>query len=221
MTALHGAHRIAITAALGLACAPAFAALVINGDFESGNSGFTSGHAFVPYASSAMLAAGETRYTVGTAPLDTHAYWVNPAGSTGNMLIVNGATAPDVLVWQQTITGATAGTPYSLSASFADIAPCCGNPASVRFSVDGSPIGAANTVNSTAFAGYETTFTAPAASFTLALYNSQTAAYGNDFAVDNVQVAAVPEPHEWAMMLAGLGLVGWVARRRGQQVAAA
>jgi hypothetical protein len=27
-------------------------------------------------------------------------------------------------------------------------------------------------------------------------------------------VTPVPEPHEWAMMLAGLGMVGWVARRR-------
>ena len=27
-------------------------------------------------------------------------------------------------------------------------------------------------------------------------------------------VAPIPEPHEWAMMLAGLGVVGWVARRR-------
>ncbi len=34
--------------------------------------------------------------------------------------------------------------------------------------------------------------------------------------IDNVTIAAVPEPHEWAMMLAGLGLVGWVARRRGR-----
>jgi choice-of-anchor C domain-containing protein len=33
-------------------------------------------------------------------------------------------------------------------------------------------------------------------------------------ALDNVQVAAVPEAHEWAMMLAGLGLVGWIAGRR-------
>lgn len=33
-------------------------------------------------------------------------------------------------------------------------------------------------------------------------------------ALDNINVAAVPEPHEWAMMLAGLGLVGWAARRR-------
>jgi hypothetical protein len=32
-------------------------------------------------------------------------------------------------------------------------------------------------------------------------------------AIDDVSVAAVPEPHEWAMMLAGLGIVGWAARR--------
>jgi hypothetical protein len=31
--------------------------------------------------------------------------------------------------------------------------------------------------------------------------------------LDNITVTPVPEPHEWAMMLAGLGLVGWVARR--------
>lgn len=31
------------------------------------------------------------------------------------------------------------------------------------------------------------------------------------------QVAAVPEPSEWAMMLAGLGAVGWVASRRRRQ----
>lgn len=29
-----------------------------------------------------------------------------------------------------------------------------------------------------------------------------------------VEVAPIPEPHEWAMMLAGLGLVGVIARRR-------
>ena len=33
-------------------------------------------------------------------------------------------------------------------------------------------------------------------------------------ALDNISVAAVPEPHEWARMLAGLGLVVWAARRR-------
>jgi hypothetical protein len=32
--------------------------------------------------------------------------------------------------------------------------------------------------------------------------------------LDNVVMAAVPEAHEWAMMLAGLGLVGWMVKRR-------
>jgi hypothetical protein len=33
-------------------------------------------------------------------------------------------------------------------------------------------------------------------------------------------VSAVPEPEIYAMMLAGLGLMGFVARRRKQQLAA-
>jgi len=32
--------------------------------------------------------------------------------------------------------------------------------------------------------------------------------------LDSVQVAVVPEPHEWMMMLSGLGLVGVIAKRR-------
>lgn len=34
-----------------------------------------------------------------------------------------------------------------------------------------------------------------------------------------VEVTAVPEPHEWAMMLAGLGIVGTIAARRRKAVA--
>ena len=35
--------------------------------------------------------------------------------------------------------------------------------------------------------------------------------------LDNVSVTAVPEPESYAMMLAGLGLIGAIARRRKQQ----
>lgn len=42
-----------------------------------------------------------------------------------------------------------------------------------------------------------------------------TYAAGGGFEFDNVTVAApVPEPSEWALMAAGLGVVGWVANRR-------
>jgi choice-of-anchor C domain-containing protein len=39
-------------------------------------------------------------------------------------------------------------------------------------------------------------------------------------ALDNVNVTAVPEPETYAMMLAGLGLMGFIARRRKQNAAA-
>lgn len=39
-------------------------------------------------------------------------------------------------------------------------------------------------------------------------------AYGYALAVRNGDVAAVPEPEAWGLMLSGLGLVGWAARRR-------
>ncbi len=38
--------------------------------------------------------------------------------------------------------------------------------------------------------------------------------------LDNVSVSAVPEPQTYAMLLAGLGLMGFMARRRKQQQAA-
>lgn len=36
----------------------------------------------------------------------------------------------------------------------------------------------------------------------------------NAFEVDNIALAAVPEPTTWAMMIGGLGLVGFASRRR-------
>lgn len=38
----------------------------------------------------------------------------------------------------------------------------------------------------------------------------------NGFAIDNINIAAVPEPQSYAMLLAGLGLLGWTRRRRAR-----
>lgn len=59
----------------------------------------------------------------------------------------------------------------------------------------------------------------------LRLINRNTTAGGNDFAIDDISlsikstVPAVPEPETYAMLVAGLGLLGWVGRRRKQQIA--
>ncbi len=45
--------------------------------------------------------------------------------------------------------------------------------------------------------------------------------FGNNIYIDNInfdQVTAVPEPETYAMLLAGLGLLGFMARRRTQSV---
>ena len=42
-----------------------------------------------------------------------------------------------------------------------------------------------------------------------------------DVAVDNISVSAVPEPSTYAMMFGGLGLVGWMKRRKSRAGSAA
>lgn len=50
-------------------------------------------------------------------------------------------------------------------------------------------------------------------------YHLYFAGTGSTFGVDGVSVTAVPEPESYAMMLAGLGALGFMARRRQQSQA--
>jgi hypothetical protein len=70
------------------------------------------------------------------------------------------------------------------------------NPLGRRFSVDFGPSLAAGT--------YELEF------------NDGSASPRSTFVLDNLSVTAVPEPGTWALMLGGLGVVGWMARRRAR-----
>lgn len=89
-----------------------------------------------------------------------------------------------------------------------DVSVSSGTPGSQQFSVVN------HTVNVTSTDWQQQTFNfslASAGLTTITLANNQNA--NEHFAfIDNV--ALVPEPHEWAMMLIGLGVVGNLARRR-------
>lgn len=73
--------------------------LVTNGDFNAGNTGFTSAYI---YKQPPNTNPGE--YFIGTSGQAWNAAMPNCTNTTGNMMLVNGATAPNVTLWEQTVT---------------------------------------------------------------------------------------------------------------------
>jgi len=208
---------LAAAVALLLAPAGAFAAnLLTNGGFESGDTGFASDYTVVVYGSNSMLNADPPlpRYTIGNSATFVHSSWTNPGPSEGtNMMIVNGGQNASADVWRVNLN-VLAGQMYTVTGRFASLYSEA--PAAVNFYVGSTAISASDLVVNQvgSWQTFSATFVADASSITLSLRDNTTAFTGNDFAVDALSVTPVPEPHEWAMMAAGLGVVGVMTRRR-------
>ena len=221
--------KLAMLVCLGsLAASQASANLIFNGDFEAGNTGFTSDYTYIAPGTLSPVGApdnpggsaytlwDEGTYSVGTDPNALHASWAsfgdNTTG-TGNMLIVNGAASP-VSVWQGTLSSAlVAGQTYEFSAWVANLyPPPVGSetiptaPAQLQFSIGGNQIGTSFTAPGV---GVWSEFTATfvAGSEPIAVLDLNTVPNGNDFALDDISLislTAVPEP---TTMIAGVLLL--------------
>jgi len=202
--------------------------LVTNGDFELGNASFTSGYAFAPAGNST-----EGQYTVRSNPFPWNGLFISAADHTsgsGLMYVGNGSPTNGSVVWASGPIAVTQNTNYFFEAFVMNV--CCagpfpGNsPSILEFSVAGvstKKIGTATTNLALAgtWEGLSKSWNSGLnTSVTLSLINRNTAAAGNDFAIDDVflgttsTVTPVPEPETYALMLAGLGAVGMIARRR-------
>ncbi len=87
--------------------------LVVNGDFEKGNTGFTTGYTNGDVSNPGGYAIGPNPSTAPGAFGD----WCNCGDhttGTGKMMIVNGATTAGVTLWEEVVQVAPA-TEYSLS----------------------------------------------------------------------------------------------------------
>lgn len=109
--------------------------LVVNGDFNNGNTGFISGYT---YATSNVI---DGQYFVGTNPQAWNAAYSNckdHSTGTGNMLLVNSSNTLDENVWKQTIT-VTPNTNYAFSIWIQTL--LAANPAQLQLSINGKTMG--------------------------------------------------------------------------------
>lgn len=224
-------RRIALIAAASAIAAVAAtsagaASLVTNGNFEGGNSAFSSGYTYVSPGAGALYPEGV--YTVDNNPNNSHNSFTSFGDHTsgeGQFMIVNGAGTPGTTVWSQNVS-VTAGKTYNFSAFVSSLYPS--SPAALDFFAgSGEGLGAL-VFSTTAPAGAGTwqgvsgSFTATGSFVTLTIVNQNTQFGGNDFGLDDIALtaASVPEASTWSMLLAGFGMVGFAARRRRVAVAA-
>jgi hypothetical protein len=202
--------------------------LVTNGNFEGGNTGFTSAYAFAPGGNST-----EGQYTVRLNPFPWNGLFISAADHTsgsGLMYVGNGSPTNGSVVWASGPIAVAQNTNYFFEAFVMNV--CCSSPfpgnspSILEFSVAGlttESLGTATTNLALAgtWEGLSKSWNSGLnTSVSLSLINRNTAAAGNDFAIDDVflgttsTVTPVPEPETYALMLAGLGAMGVIARRR-------
>ena len=224
-------------AAIAATSAAASPNLVTNGDFEAGNTGFTSEYDYFDYAANPGLDMGEAKYTVATNAVLPHHLFTSFADHTsgaGNYMVVNGSSLAGTVVWTQTLF-VTTDTNYNFSAWLASV--YAASPASLQmvvtsFTASRSTLPSfGDTVLGTfaasgtprAWNNITASFNSGSASMiNISFVNQNTDLDGNDFGLDDISLSlAVPEPATWALMIGGFGLVGIAARRRRRGAVAA
>lgn len=161
--------------------------VVINGDFESGNTAFTSSYT---HCAASQCLTSEGYYTVGSDPTFYHSQWSGADHTTGsgNFLMANGINTPGTAVWCQTVPvepNSYYQISYYLTTLYAQ------SPASIQLQVNGvnyfGPFTAPNNTNTWKHfsqvmqTGVQTTFT-------ICLINTNTQTNGNDFGIDDISV---------------------------------
>lgn len=161
--------------------------LIVNGDFELGNTGFESDYTFFPGTAGALqaiynIANNPNVWLSAFAPCNDHT-----SGATNDkMMMIDGSPRVGLDFWRQTIT-VKPNTTYNFSFWLQSIV--AQNPAVVKLKIDGKYYGNSVTADfaSCSWKNYSTLwFSGNASMVTVALEDSNLLVQGNDFAIDDL-----------------------------------
>jgi gliding motility-associated-like protein len=156
--------------------------LVANGQFEDGNTGFSSDYT--------CCSGNPDHYAVDSDPSFYNGGHLGSGyGGGGNYLIADGSLTPGTDLWCQTIP-VSPNTYYSLSAFVASNINT--NPAIIQFQINGSSVGSvtAPTAIFTWLPFQMAWFSGASTSATICIQNLNTIFVGNDFGIDNISFKA-------------------------------
>lgn len=171
---------------------PVFAQnVVINGDFQAGNSGFNTAYSYAPQGNST-----EGQYTIRTNPAGWNGAFQSTGdhtSGTGMMMVVNGQDlANPILLWGQSAS-VVPGKSYTFSMWVRSVVN--GPSATLLATINGTqllPAYVAPQQFSAGWTGFTRTWVADSSSASIDIRNLNIATFPNDFVIDDI--ALVPSP---------------------------
>jgi hypothetical protein len=179
---------VAFLAAIGLSANAQSVAcgqnIIVNGDFEAGNSGFTSEYVFKTDVAGNSEMVPENTYGVDINVASYHPI-ITGTGRTGNFLMVNGNTGTIKTVWAQSVD-VTAGKNYHFTAYVQRLVG--GNQAVLRFYA-GDQMIATFSPSAAGWAEVTASFSpATSGAIQLRVVDANLAASSNDFGLDDMSL---------------------------------
>lgn len=163
--------------------------LVVNGDFENGNVGFTSSYIEQPPPNTIeevfFIGTNAKTWNSSVSPCHDH------TSGVGKMMLINGSPQLNVEIWKESII-VQPNTNYAFSAWLQSIYPI--NPAQLKFSINGVQVGQLLQASSSTCLWKQFYVTWNSGSNTIAkisIVNQNTQIQGNDFAIDDISFASI------------------------------